>query len=421
MFAVRDYPKVAVKSGNTVGKSRIAAEITLQFLMSYYPSKVIITAPTFTQVETILWKEIATLYNKAKVSIGGSLLNTELKLNDEWFALGISTDEINRFQGFHSPYLLVILDEALGIKQEIWEAIEGLHPYRVLAIGNPLSPEGDFFNCFSNPLWHKITVSCLDCVKWQKDSNVQIPGLVTQSWIDERRGEWGIQSPLYQARVLGEFPQQGTDTLIHLNWVENARNRDITTEEDEQVITSCDVARYGADKTVIIDRKGHDFLECEVKSKIPTTMTAGIVKQHYQKRGSDSLVVDDDGVGGGVTDMLSEQKIGVYAFKGGSKQKAIDKNHFKNLRSQFYYYVARKFEQGLYSLKKLKQEYYEIIKNDLCGIKYKVNSSGQIEVETKDDIKARIGKSPDFADTLMMSEYAYWMGKFSEIKSYAYR
>ena len=54
--ALRDHKKVAVKSGHTIGKSLLAADATLWFLLSYYPSKVIITAPTFLQVEEIIFK-----------------------------------------------------------------------------------------------------------------------------------------------------------------------------------------------------------------------------------------------------------------------------------------------------------------------------------------------------------------------------
>ena len=420
MLAVRDYPKVAVKSGNTVGKSRIASEIALTFLLSYYPSKVIITAPTFTQVEEILWKEIAGLYYKSSVPIGGDLLNTELKLNEQWFALGISTNDINRFQGFHSPYLLVIVDEALGIAPEIWEAIEGLHPYRVLAIGNPLQPTGKFFDCFSNELWHKITISCLECIEWQK-RNERIPGLVTQQWVDERREEWGISSPLYQSRVLGEFPQEGTDTLVHLDWMDKCRVAEIEEEDDALKIVSTDVARFGDDKTVFIDRRGHTLDTIEIKEKIPTTQTAGIIKKHYQDYEADNLVVDDTGVGGGVTDIISEQKIGVIPFNGGSRQKAIDKNHFTNLRSQFYWYTAKKLEKGVYSFKKISPYLFEKLKNQMCAIKYTIDSSGRIKVESKEDMRARGLPSPDIADAFMQSEYAYFVGRMGEVRPYLYR
>lgn len=418
--AVRDYPRVAVKSGNTVGKSKTAAEVALGYLLSYYPSKVITTAPTFTQVEDILWKEIALLYNKAKVPIGGELLKTEIHMDEQWFAMGISTNEVNRFQGFHSPYLLVIIDEALGVDPMIWEAIEGLHPHRILAIGNPLTPEGEFFKAFNSPLWHKITISCLEAVRWQQENTV-IPGLVTLEWCEERAKEWGVKSPLYQSRVLGEFPQEGTDTLIHLGWMDKCRENKEPEEEDAIKIVACDVARYGEDKTCIMDRIGHTPTGIEIKEKIPTTQTSGIVKRHYEREASDNLVIDDSGVGGGVTDNLVAQKIGVLAFNGGSKQKAIDKNRFKNLRSQFCWIVARKCERGMYNLSKLPQKEYEILKSQACSIKYSIDVEGRICVETKDDMKARGLNSPDVFDTFVMSEYAFWMGKNAEIKPFSYR
>ncbi len=250
--SVRDHKRTAVKSGNTVGKSFTVADIALTHLISYYPSKVIITAPTFTQVEEIIWKEIAHLYNNAKIPIGGELLKTELKLSDNWFALGISTNEVNRFQGFHSPYLLVIIDEALGVGSEIWEAIEGLHPYRIIAIGNPLSPEGNFFKCFNSDLWNKITISCIDCVKWQNEHG-RISGLVTLDWIEERAQEWGKKSGLYLSRVLGEFPLDVEDALIKREWVEFCRNKDSEDHEEDSIrIVASDVAtKHGTGKTAI--------------------------------------------------------------------------------------------------------------------------------------------------------------------------
>ena len=99
-----------------------------------------------------------TLVNVALASIVASLAIELFDSRGLYFAIGISTDEVNRFQGFHSPHLLVLFDEALGVDPKIWEAAEGLHPHRFLAIGNPLNPEGTFFNCFSSELWNKITI-----------------------------------------------------------------------------------------------------------------------------------------------------------------------------------------------------------------------------------------------------------------------
>lgn len=379
------------------------------------------TAPTFNQIENILWKEIASLYHIAKVPIGGVLLNTELKFNEEWFAIGISTNDVNSFQGFHSPYLLVIIEEALGVAPEIWEAIESLHPYRILAIGNPLEPTGNFFDCFSNPNWYKITVSCLECVEWQ-EKNGRIPGLVDRVWIDERRAEWGEKSPLYQARVLGEFPQIGEHALIQRSWVDKARKLDTTEEEDEIRIVAADVAtKHGPCSNVIVSRVGHTIEKIEMFQGLPAPMTAQKIQHQYERFNGDSIVIDSDGFGEGIADIITNKNIGVLEFHGGRNQKAMDNMRFKNLRSQFYWIVSKKFEKGLYSLKNIPDKEFEILKSQLCSIEMKEpDPLGRIQIETKEDMMARGIASPDCADAFVYAEFGYFMGKVGDIKPYIY-
>jgi len=428
--SVKENKKTAVKSGNTCGKTYIAAWVALWFLITHKPSKVITTAPTFTQVEEILWKEIAGMIYKSKVPIDCELLKTELKFAPDWFAIGISTNEVNRFQGFHSPYLMVIIDEALGVASEIWEAIEGLHPYRVLAIGNPLDGAGNFYDCFSSPLWHKITINCQDCVNWQNEHGA-IPGLVTQEWISERADEWGRGSPLFEARVLGEFPTEGPDTLISRAWVTRARmgldadGKPLEAENEEDVVRICgsDVAtKHGACETVVGYRYGHTIIDLKGYLRISLTETKDKLRFLYSTKKTEAPVVDADGVGEGLPELLATERIPALEFRGGSSQQAMDNNRFQNLRSQFYWIVAKKFEKGLYNLKHLPDKEYEILKNQLCSIKQKSpDPRGRIRIETKEDMMARGIRSPDYSDCFCLLEYSWYMSKFAEVKEYRYR
>ena len=421
-WAVRDHNRVAVESGNTIGKSRVAAEIVWWYLLSHYPSKVITTAPTMTQIEDILWKEIANLYHHSKVPIGGDLLTTEIKLNEEWFALGLSTNEVNRFMGFHSPNLLVIIDEAIGVDPMIWEAIEGLHASKILAIGNPLVPEGNFFKCFSSPLWHKIKVSCEECVDWQEKNEI-IPGLVTRAWIDERREEWGIRSPLYQSRVLGEFPQESEDTLIQIKWVDKAREVEPIDDEDSIRVVAADVAtKHGENKTVITERAGDTIYSMRGIDKTSATLAALEIKSHNHSFKAHNIIIDSDGFGEGVADIISSQRIAVSEFHGGYSSKAVDSVRYKNLKTQFYCQLAKKLEKGLISLRKLPQREFEILKSQLCSIKRRnPDAQGRLQIETKEDMLARNLPSPDYADSLMMSEYGIYLGVVSDIEPYGFR
>ncbi len=423
--AINKYKRVAVKSGNTVGKSRIASEIALWYLTTRYPSKVITTAPGWGQIEDILWKEIASLYYKSKHPLGGELLKTQLNMNEhgDWFAIGLSTKDKNHFQGRHSPNLLVIIDEALGVTPEIWQAIYGLHPTHMLAIGNPLYPEGEFFKCFLSDLWHKITISCLDCVKWQ-NKHGKIPGLVTLDWIEERAQEWGKKSALFLGHVLGEFPLDVENSLIKRSWVEFCRNKDSEDHEEDSIrIVASDVAtKHGTGKTAICYRYGHTIPEIKTSTDTPVPQIAGKVKHTYESKHGDNIVIDSDGIGEGVADILTNQRLGVLEFHGGYGAKAMDSHKFKNLRSQFYCVMAKKFEKGLYSLKQLPQEVYEKLLNQLCAIKMKApDVQGRLQIETKDDMRARGIASPDEMDSLMMSEFGYFMGRMSDIKAYRYR
>src|SRR5581483_11508696 len=162
---VAGHRRVAVKAANGVGKTYLAADLTLWFLYCHRPSIVLTTAPTWRQVESLLWEEIRRRHNTVNVAaeveparpkLEGSLMQTRLKIADGHFAMGLSTDEPVRFQGFHAENLLVVLDEACGVPEEIWDAVEGVcvgGNNRVLAISNPLSPTGRFYSLFQSPRW----------------------------------------------------------------------------------------------------------------------------------------------------------------------------------------------------------------------------------------------------------------------------
>jgi G:T-mismatch repair DNA endonuclease (very short patch repair protein) len=423
LHAYRANKMTAVKSGNTVGKTFIAADIVQDWLAMFKEAKVITTAPTWVQVESILWKEIGRLYKTSKFPLGGDILNAEIKFNDGKFAKGISTDRVDRMQGFHSPHLLVIIDEASGVSSEIWEAIESLHPEKIVAIGNPIDPSGNFYECFNSALWHKITISCEECVKWQ-DEHGRIGGLVTQEWIDDAIETHGIKSAYYQVHVAGEFPVESPDSLISREWIEDARKRDLDeSEEEEARLISCDVAtKHGENMTVIEYRYGHTIAEMRGYQRIRTTETADQVAFDVLHHKAGLATIDTDGVGEGPADMLAERKVPVVEFHGGYGYHAMDGQKFKNLRSQFYWVVAKKFEKGLYDLTRLDAKEYEILKLQLCSIRKKnPDALGRFQIETKDDMMARGIKSPDHADCFMMGEYGFYMSRMADVKPYQYR
>ena len=140
IWSVWKHKHTAVRSGNGIGKSHTAARVVLDFLYAWPNSKVVTTAPTWDQVEKILWAEIARQYNKSKYPLGGELIQTELNIGPEWRAFGLSTNQATRFLGHHAQKILVVMDEASGVSDEIDIATKSLltsEGAKELKIGNP--------------------------------------------------------------------------------------------------------------------------------------------------------------------------------------------------------------------------------------------------------------------------------------------
>ncbi len=396
--------RVIVPSGHGIGKTWLLARIALWFLFSFYPSKVITSAPTWSQVELLLWSEIKNAYHSSQFKLGGRILETQLKVEDDWFAIGISTRGkakerefgTPKFQGFHSENLLVLLDEGPGIEPEIWTSVETLitgSNNKIVAIGNPTSPSGKFYDACKSPLWHKIEISSFDHPNI-KTGKIIIPGAVTKEWIEERRKEWGEDSPLWQAKVLGQFPDEGDDTLIPLSWAEACVGLDLGTEGEKRL--GVDVARYGSDMTVFCIVLGKTVLPLEAVNKKDTNFTIGRVRVLNNQYGFNHVGIDDTGVGGGVTDGLKEGQKNVTGINFG--ESAIENERFENRKAELFWVLREIIRDKQISLPDDK----ELI-NQLCGIKYSYSRHGKIKIESKDELKKRGLKSPDKADALAIA------------------
>ena len=229
--ALRNNRRVAVKSGNGLGKGFCSAVAVLWFLHNHDPAIVLSTAPTFRQVRHVLWRQIRRLYRPAAEALGGRMLDTRWELAEDRYAMGLSAESADQFQGFHSDNMLIVVDEAEGVSDEIYEGIEAVMTSsepRLLLIGNPTTVSGAFRRAFyeERNLYHPITISALESPNLDPhESSKPWPGLTTAEWVKEREETWGKDNPIYRARVLGEFPDQGEDTLFNLTQIEQATQR----------------------------------------------------------------------------------------------------------------------------------------------------------------------------------------------------
>jgi len=413
-IAVNDNTIAA--SAHGCGKTFLAACAALWFLYCNKDSRVITTAPTYRQVVHILWAEIATLYRKARVSLGGELLKTSLTLSPSWFALGLSTDDPDKFQGQHAEHMLLIMDEAPGIEPPIYEAAQGIltsEHSKTLLIGNPTSPSGPFFDYFKNDRWTKFHISAYESPGITEP--LKYPRLTSQKWIDDRLVEWGPTSPMFISRVLGQFPTEGEDTLIPLNWCDRALKR--YEKDKKQCIVSehyyygLDVARYGSNKTCLVVYQPHRVIDIKTIQGKDLTETVNLVVQSAVSAGSKLIQVttDDTGLGAGATDHL--RALGYPVLPVNFTQRPMDQMHFRDIRSEMYWNLRELFRADEIAIPP-----NDALINQLSSIKYKIDPlKGYIQIETKDKMKERGLKSPDESDALAIAVHGCKRGSASKV------
>ena len=271
LLAVRDYRRVAVKAGNGLGKGFTAAVAVLWFVSSYQPATVLTTAPTARQVRHVLWREIRRLYQGSAELMGGRMLHSRLEVAHDRFALGLSTDEVDQFQGFHSPNMLIVVDEAEGVTEPIYEAIDAVMTAgnsKLLLIGNPTSITGTFRRAFHEErhLYHNITISALESPN-VRQQRVVVPGLTTHEWVAERLALWGESSSMYRARVLGDFSDRAEDTLISLARIEEAITRGANLRHSNHPVIPAQAGTHGPDS--MASHAPYQWSDIQVSSNVP--------------------------------------------------------------------------------------------------------------------------------------------------------
>lgn len=401
--SVKKNRRTAVRSCNSAGKTWFIARLALWFLSAYPFSVVINTAPTHRQVENQFWRHLRSAYKQSKMSLGGKLLKTQLNIDEDWFALGFSTQDgeggMEAFQGWHSKYILVIIDEASGVNKRVFEAVEGAlaggSVVRLVLIGNPTRNTGDFADAFKDPLYNKIHIAAADIPNVKQGKEI-VPGLATREWVNEMKSKYGEDSDIYRVRVDGEFPRKNSDTMISLDLVEKAIDADRERYGDEEVI-GLDPARFGDDKAAFVYRKGNYAKVLEVIDKCDTMSLAGKGKNYLKQYPNAVLRIDIIGLGAGIFDRLKEQSDVADRVQGVNSASApTDKEGYVNLRAEAWDDTKSWLRDAI--LEK-HEDFYE-----LAGPKYKITSQGKIQLESKDDMKKRGVKSPNVGDALVLTK-----------------
>ncbi len=419
---IAEYPKVAVKSGQGVGKTALEAGLIIWFLVCRPFSKVIATAPTMQQLYDVLWAEISKWLDSSKVRNLLTWTKTKVYMNgdsERWFATAKTATKPENMQGFHEDHMLIVVDEASGVADPIMEAILGTltgEDNRLLLMGNPNRIEGVFFDAFNRDRdkFRTHTVSSRNSNRTSRDNIAML------------ESKYGKDSDVVRVRVDGQFPKGALDSFISLETVELAcsalnKIKQSDIESARILHVGVDVARFGDDRTVITPRVSAKAYEFRKYSRKNTMETAGNVLRccrEYMGRfphlKSCMIKVDDTGVGGGVTDRLKEvareEKLPYRIVPVNNGESASDEYYF-NLGSQIWGRIKELLEANFSNNLQGKNDVQielphdeEMIKQ-LSVRKYHMTSKGKIQLESKEEMKKRGLGSPDTADSLALAFY----------------
>ena len=392
--------KMSVRSGHGTGKSTTSSWAMLWYVLLRFPNKVVVTAPTSGQLFDALFAELKRWINELppQLQVLLTVKSDRVELTaapaEAFISARTSRAETpEALAGVHSQNVLLVVDEASGVPEKVFEAAAGSmsgHSATTILLSNPTRSSGTFFESQTRlaSTWWTRRWSC-----------VESP-LVSEEFIDEMRLRYGEDSNAFRIRVLGEFPMADDDTIIPFHLADSAIKRDIEIPEDTKPIWGLDVARFGADKTALCKRYGNVVTEITSWQGLDLMQTVGRVMAEYEglspSMRPSEILVDSIGVGGGVVDRLRELGAPVRGINVG--EAPAMGNTYMNLRAELWFKTKGWLEDRSCKLPNDDQ-----LLAELTSIRYAFTPGGKMKAESKDDMRKRGLKSPDLADALCLT------------------
>lgn len=420
--ALRDNPRVAVPACYSSGKTYLAAALVLWWMMTRRPALVCTTAPTGRQVKKLLWRYVRKLFRKAKVQLGGRLLQTELILDDDWQAFGFAGSSGHSVQGIHeSANVLFIEDEAAGMDPDLLEDFEGItaaKDSRHLKIGNPTVQSGPFWDACKDEKeskrWKVIPISAFDVPNVAQKREV-IPGLVSYEWVQDKKARYGVKSPFWITKVLGEFWTASSELVIPIAWAKAALERwdseELLAWEAANDLGPIEIAvdvGITIDETVITKKHGRRI---EVLDRfIP--MKAGVLLDKIEywalEVEAEIIRIDATGVGKTIPDLLEDriydglslldEDIEIDAIVLGKKPK--ERDAFEYALDEAQWFMRQAFDPENPEAIAIRDPQ---LAKELSARSWTLHPrSGRIKVDTKKDLKKKGIGSPNDADAAML-------------------
>jgi hypothetical protein len=395
--------RIAIRSGNGVGKTFFLSMTILWFILTHYPCKIPCTAPSASQLMSALWPELGKWYRRLHPALQRMLRLTSDRLelvsaSSTSFAEARTSraDQPEALQGFHEDNLLFIVDEASGVPDIVFEVGAGslsTPGAKIILTGNPTRLSGYFYDVFhpkpGQRKWWTLKVSGYDSTRVDRD------------WIEEMKAKYGEDSPQFAYRVLGEFPPTDELSYIPMAWVEAAVARRAMIEPfPGPIVWGLDVGWQG-DRSALAKRMGSHIVE-------PVTWWAGadpmqtvgkvirMFEQTPRHEQPKEILVDVIGMGAGVYTRLREQ--GLPAVPVNVSERATDTSQYASMRHELWGKVWEWFQLPDVTM----PDDEEVVK-EFSHFQGKIQSNGRVYPESKQDMRKRGLRSPDLIDAIMLT------------------
>lgn len=437
--------KILIRSCNGAGKTCALAAICNWKLYTEPDSIVLTTASSHTQVRRNLWGEIRKQAKKGKLYGKGQLREALIKISEKHYAIGIAPSLPENAQGFHAPKMIIVIDEATGVSRDVIKALFGNatgDDAQIILAYNPINTDSYPYELEHNADWHQITISAFDHPNVIGTEPDNIKGAVSRKWIADMLPTWSYQvekdlddkhsfefdgkfwrkTGEVSARVFGEWSEHGGVGFIPMHLVSRSVNLDFSgTDFSGTDFSPCgedgrtkvrpttiksmgvDIA-HGGDETVFAFFEGNTQLPFYSMRSKDLVEVAEKIKM-YHAEGWKTIAIDDTGVGAGVSDILRSHGIDFFAVNFGSSSKKMFDTTYRrigNTRAEIYFNLDDELKKSKIKLlddRKLHQELTAL------RLRPQVNND-MYYLEPKEDLKNRLGRSPDRADATALARYA---------------
>ena len=385
--------RVAWVAGHAAGKSYAAALLLGWYLVTRPGCRCIVTSATYErQVGRVIFAKLASLVRRADdLPIEVGVTRAQISGHPEWSAEGVPATKPANFSGFHASRMLVIADESKSLERPVFEELHGVlasarDEARLVLMSTAGPATGYFYDTFNK-----------HAELWRRHRTPSTESPFARGYAERMMEEClGPEDPVYRMRVMAEFAEDVEGQLIPLSAIYAAIGRQIEEEEDLGYTLGVDLARFGDDRSVICVRKGKSVETFIEWRKFDLMESAARVSSEINAREA-KAAVDSAGLGAGVYDRLKQ--LGHRGVKAVNVAERSSKRLlFMNLRAELGWGLRAQFERGEISIPDNPG-----LVSELAALRYGYDSKGRIRLEPKDEAKARLGRSPDLADALVLA------------------